>query len=337
MLYSEHYRTIFLSIAVSFFIFLSFPSILHSQTSEPDAVFILRGSTKLQSGKAAERVDLELKKNGKTISKIFSAKNGKYSLEMEISILDRNSEYVLYISQVGTVPKSISINTYISPEEYSSNTFPNYIFDLEIKMIEKTGNDIIIEGPSGKIIWDNSQHAFTFDQSYAKIIRKKEDNPEKYLADKNRKQELEAARKKDEEARLKAEAEAAFLTEQKLKRDAEKDFETNAEAMKKNLIKKKYRDSIDSARGVNNSKINLALKNPVKEIFSDAVDQNAFDGTGMYSINIAKRSIKEIQEKMNKEKATNLSAKYETNNTLTSLLNMIDEDEKNNKNANKQQ
>ena len=333
MLYSENYRNIFFTIAVSFFLFSFFPLLSFSQTSEPDAILVLRGNTRLQSGKPAERVDLELKKNGQTVEKTFSGKNGKYSLEMDISILDKNSEYVLYITQIGTVPKSITINTYISPDEYIANTFPKYIFDLEIKMIEKTSDDIVIEGPSGKIIWDNSQHSFTFVQSYAKIVRKTEDNPDKYLAEKNKKQELDAARKKaEEEARLKAEAEAKLLAQQKSKEDAEKIIQKNMEAMKQNLRKKHTQDSLDSITTVNAAKATINIKKSVREISPDDVDQDSFDGIGTYSINIAKRALKVAQEKINKEKATNLSAKYETNNTLTSLLNMIDEDEKNQKN-----
>jgi len=331
MLYSDYHRNIYFAIAVSFFIFSS--SLLSfSQVSEPDAVFVLRGNTRLQSGKAAERVDLELKKNGQTVKKTISGKNGKYYLEMDISILDKNSDYVLYITQVGTVSKSISINTYISPDEYIANTFPRYIFDLEIKMIEKTGNDIVLEGPSGRINWDDSQDSFIFDQSYAKIIRKTEDNPDKYLADKNKKQESEAARKKaEEEARLKAEAEAKLLAEQKSKEDADRILKKNLEAMKQDQKKKRVQDSLDSLALATAAKATIQIKKSAKQISPEDVDENAFDGTGTYSINIAKRSWKAAQEKINKEKAANLSAKYETNNTLTSLLNMIDEDEKNQK------
>jgi hypothetical protein len=332
MLYLKHQVNLVFIIAVSFFLFLLSP-LSYSQNEEADAVFILRGNTRsLATGKGMEGVELDLKKNGQSVQKMLSGKNGRYSLKMDISILNKNSEYVLYITQAGTVPKSISINTYISPDEYNAKTFPSYIFDLEIKMIETTEKDIVVERPSGRIIWDNTQHAFAFDQTFAKLIQKTEDNPDKFLADKKKKEEEELAKKKaDEEARLKAEADAKALADQKSKEDADKILKKNLEAMKLEIRKKRTRDSLDSIASVSANKPGIEIKKIAKPISADDVDQNAFDGAGAYSINFARKSLKVAQEKMNKEKAANLSAKYETNNTLTSLLNMVDEDEKNQK------
>ncbi|TAL61492.1 MAG: hypothetical protein EPN85_04670 [Bacteroidetes bacterium] len=331
MLYPKHSGVFLFSIAASFFYFFSSPTLSYSQNApdEADAVFILKGNTRLPSGKGAEGVDLELKKNGQTIQKLLTGKNGKYSVKMNISIVNKNSEYVLYITQVGTIPKSISINTYISPDEYNAKTFPSYLFDLEIKMIETKEKDIVVEKPSGKIIWDNEQHAFAFDQTYAKF---REDDTEKLLEEKKKKEEEEQSMKKaEEEARMKADTENKRLADRKSKEEADKILQKNLEAMKLEMRKKRMQDSLDSLTAVNAGKTIVEIKKFSKPVSPDDVDQNAFDGTGAYSINIAKKSLKASQEKMNRKKAANLSAKYETNNTLTSLLNRVDEYEKNEK------
>ncbi len=65
-----------------------------------------------------------------------------------------------------------------------------------------------------------------------------------------------------------------------------------------------------------------------KPISPENVDQNAFDGTDAYSINSAMKVQKVYKEKMNREKAQNLFAKYETSNVLTSLLDVVDEEDK---------
>ncbi len=323
----------FFILTVSFFIScFSLSSYSQTTSTEVEAIFILRGNTRTQAGKSSEGVNLELKKEGKTIEKIVTPKNGKYYLQMNISIVNKNNEYILYITQSGTVPKSISINTYISPEEFSANTFPRYLFDLEIKMIETSETDIIIQRASGRIHWDAEQHAFAFDQSYAKIIQKETDNTDKALADKKKKEEEELAKKKaEEEAKLKAEEDAKLLAERKAKEDADKAIQKNLAAIKIELKKKRMQDSLDSIASTKPVTATLEIKKFSKPISAKDVDENAFDGTGTYSINIAKKNIKAAQEKLNKKKASNLAAKYETNNTLTSLLNMADEFEKNQK------
>src|SRR3990170_4203521 len=116
---------------------------------------------------------------------------------MEVSTANQKSEYILNISQAGTVPKSLSINTYISKEEFNLFTYTRYDFELEIKMIETNVKDIVLERPSGKIHWDNIEHKFAFDQVYAKIVQKDEEK----MKDENYLREL-AAKKKSEEDEL---------------------------------------------------------------------------------------------------------------------------------------
>ena len=323
MLYSEDNRNVLLAIAVSFSFFLVSPFFAHSQTDETDAVFILKGNTILKSGEGIENVEIELKKDGQIVKKIMSGKNGRYSLEFEISILNKNNEYRMFISQVGTASKTLTVNTYISPEEYSRYSVPRYEFKLPITMTQATTKDIVLEQAAGKIQWDYEHHEFTFAQTEAKIIHRDDDDPDKFLADKKKKEEeeLELAKKKAEEARIKADADA--------KAEAERIVHQNLEAQKQELRRQHKKDSLDSVATAASQVVETKkLEMPISP---DDVDPNAFDGTDAYSINVAKKTLKAVREKMNKEKAANLSAKYETNNTLTSLLNMVDEDEKNQK------
>ena len=340
MLYFRPYRKNIFITAVSFFLFF-LPS--YSQKAEKaGAIFILKGNTKLVSGKNLEGVEMELKRDGKTISKVLSGKNGKYYIQMDVSTTNPKCEYMLYISQDGTVPKTLSINTYISPEEYSMNTYVRYDFSLEVVMLETNVKDIVIEKPSGKIHWDNAEDKFQFDQVYAKIAQKEQDKmkDENYLrelAEKKKKDEEEAAKKKaDEDARLKADADAKAkadeetkrIADQRAKDEADRVLKENLEAMKQAMKKKRMQDSLDSLSALSAAKTHIEINKMSRPISPDDVDQNAFDGTGAYSINIAKKSLKAHQERINKEKAKNLSAKYETNNTLTSLLDMVDEHDK---------
>lgn len=313
MLYSKYPANFVFVIAVSFFPLLTLPPFAFAQ-KESDAVFILKGNTRLPSGKGLEGVELELKKKGQTIEKLLTGKHGKYTLKLPISTLDKNNEFSLSISKTGTIPKSIRINTYIPAEEYATKTFPSYLFELEIKMIETTEKTIVDEKPAGRITWDNEQHAFAFDQTFAKY---REDETEKLQAEKKKREEEERARlKAEEEARLKAEAEFDRLAQQRSREEADRILKKNLEAMRNELKRKRMQDSLDRLAGI--------YPGSLKE-----VDPFAFDAANAYSINIAKKWLKASQEKMSREKASNLSAKYETNNTLTSLLNMVDEHAKN--------
>lgn len=350
MLYKKFNKHFVFLTTVSFFLFFISSFLSHSQTADAGAIFILKGNTKLSSGKATEKVDLELKKEGQTVSKIASGKNGKYFIQMEVSTVNPNNDYTLYITQVGTVPKSVVINAYIPQEEYSLNAYVRYDFTLEIVMLETTQKDIVIERPSGRIHWDNTQHAFAFDQVYAKILQKEEakakedpDKAQKELAEKKKKEEDELAQKKaaedakkkaeedrlkaEQDAKLKADEEAKRLADIKAKEEADKILQQNLEEAKK----KRMQDSLDRLAAIAAGKTTVEFKKFSKPVSANDVDQNAFDGAGAYSINIARKSQKAFTEKMNKEKAANLSTKYETNNTLTSLLDVVDENDKSQK------
>ena len=235
-----------------------------------------------------EGVEMELKKDGVTISKISSGKNGKYSLQMQISTTNKNNEYLLYITKEGTVPKTLSINTYI-PQ------FELHEFNLEVMMIETNVKDIVIERPSGKIRWDIDKHDFAFDQTYANIIRKEEEklkeDPDKYLkelSEKKKKEEEEIAKKKaEEDARHKADEKAKRIADQKGKEEADKILQKNLEAMKQELRKKRQADSMAAIE----SAAKVEIQKFATPVSPEDVDQNAFDGTGAYLINSAKKSL----------------------------------------------
>lgn len=345
MRFPEYKRNFFFSFAVSFFLFSLFPFFCFSQGDATAAIFILKGNTKLHSGAYAEGVDIELKKNGQVISKISSGKNGKYYIQMNVSTTNPKNDYILNITQVGTIPKLLSVNAYIPPEEFNLFTFTRYDYDLEIVMIETKVEDIVLEKPSGKIKWDVTKHGFEFDQSYAKVAQKesdkmKDENYLRELAAKKKKEEEDAAKTKaDEEAKLKADADAKIkadeeakrIAELKAKEESDRILQQNLEAMKQEMAKKRIADSlaeVERKKAVEAANTKVEIQKFVKPVSPEDVDQNAFDGTGAYSINIAKQSLKTRHDKLNKEKAKNLSAKYETNNTLTSLLNMADEHDK---------
>lgn len=331
MLHIERANVFAFTVAVSLFFSLSSSLLSFSQkiSGEADAVFILKGKIKLDNGTAAEGVNIEVKKNGELITQLLSGKNGKFTFKMNVSVLNKNNEYLIYISKEGTVPKTLKVNTYISPEEYSTYISPSFYFDLSITLAQTSEKIIVLQKASGKIIWDYEQHGFAFDQTFAQT---KEDDTERLLAEKKKREEEELQKKKDaEEARLKAQAEFERLADLKEKEDAERLIQKNLAAVRAEMLRKRMKDSLDSLAIANKGKAVVEVVKLVKPISADDVDENAFDGTGAYLINIAKRTLKAEQEKINKEKAANLSAKYETNNTLTSLLNMVDEHEKNEK------
>jgi hypothetical protein len=247
---------------------------------------------------------------------------------MHISTTNKDNEYLLYITKEGTVPKTLSINTYITPEE---SYFAEYYLNLKIIMIETTVRDIVERHASGKIKWDSQEHKFTLDQEYAKIIRKEEEklqaDPDKYLkelAEKKKKEEEEKLRKKEEEEKRKAE-EAKKLAQQKMQEEANRIIQQNFEAMKEELRRKRLADSLSAIEA---AKAKQVLQKPEESVSSEEVDRSVFNGADSYSLNIAKKSLKVAQEKMNRKKAANLSTKYETNNILTSLFDMADEYDK---------
>lgn len=337
---NEPTKAFFSFALVSFFLFQPFASLLLAQDNAA-ALLILKIKTELKSTeKAAEGVEFEVKKNGVVVSKTTSGKNGKCTIQLDVSTSNPGNEYIIYISQAGTIPKILSVNAYVPKEEFSKNPFVRFDKELEIIMIETTVKDIVIEKASGKLKWDNAEDDFVFDQTYAKIMQKEEQklqtNPDQYLKDlakkKKKEEEAEAKKKAIEDAKLKAEEEAKRLAEQKAKEEADRILKENLEVMKKELEKKRIADSLaelEKKKLLETANAKLDIKKITTLLVTEQIDKNEFDGSKTYNINIAKKILNAHKEKLNKEKSQNLSAKYETNNTLTSLLDMVDENAKN--------
>ena len=322
-------KNYFALITVSFFLFfISSSSSSFSQTQKGiSALFVLKGTIKLND-KSVDSVLIELKKDNKFITSAITKRNGKYKFEMDISTTDPKNEYLLYITKKGTVPKSLIVNTYLSKEAFMQRPFVRFDFDLDITLNSISAADIIVNRPSGKIMWDTQKQKFAFDQTYLSTMQKEKEDDGKQsreLEEKKRKAELEAKLKAEREAKLKAEREARELAERKAKEEAERILQQNLEAMKKAMRKQREEDSLAALNKKDD------FQKFVKPVSAMDVDPNAFDGTEIFSVNNEKKSLKALQEKINRKKAANLSAKYETNNILTSLLNMVDENEKNEK------
>lgn len=273
------------------------------------------------NGKPTDLVTLELRKNNQLINKLTTTKSGKYYLQLEASTTMPGSEYILNITKDGTVPKQLNINTYVPPDEFNIFPFVRFDFDLEIVMIETSAKDIVLERPTGKIKWNSKKHKFDFDQVYAKIIQKEEEkikeDPDKYF------KEMAAKKKAEEEA---AKKKADELAAQKAKEEANKILQKNLAAMKEALRKQRIADSLAALEA---AKAKMEIKKFTKPVSAEDVDIKAFDGTDAYSISIAKKALNSEKRKREYKKASNLASKYETTNILTSLLDVVDEQDKN--------
>ena len=79
------------------------------------------------------------------------------------------------------------------------------------------------------------------------------------------------------------------------------------------MMKKHKEDSlaeVERKKALEAGSVKLDIKKFVKPVSEEDNSQNIYDASGAYSINIARKSISAAREKMNKEKAKNLSAKY---------------------------
>ena len=312
-----------------------------------------------------EGVTIEVKKNGASVLKITSGKKGRYFLQIPISTTDAKNDYVVYFSKDGMSPRMIYLNAYLSKDEFKKYQSAKYDFALDQGLYETTLKDIELDKPNGKIKWDAvKDHKFSFDENYARLqageeakikanadayftaLAKKKKKTDDALAkkqsaaDAKKKAEEELKRKADEEAKAlaaqKAKEESDRLAALKAKEEADR-IQREKEAMAKADALKKHRaDSLaEDARKKALEMANASVE--VQEAITPArgnmkESNSGYDVSETYSIHIARRSLSAAREKRNKVKGKNLSAKYETFNILTSLLDMVDEDDKKNKN-----
>lgn len=141
------------------------------------------------------------------------------------------------------------------------------------------------------------------------------------------------ALKAQEEAKRKANEEAKKLAALKAKEEADRMQREKAGAFKKEVERKRMADSLAEVERKKVLEITNAKVDIKKNVRSAEEDEskNPYRVSETYSINIAKKSLRIEKEKRNLKKAENLSAKYETTNILTSLLNAVDEQDKKDK------
>lgn len=327
-----------------------------SQSPQPFAPFTLYGKI-LQDDKPVENVTLELSKDGQVLKTITTTKNGKYSFVMMQDTVNRKNEYIVRVSKEGTVTKMLVVNTYIPKNEYDDN---NFDYQLEITMIPTKVNDIIIQRPSGKIKWNDSENSYGIDQVYAKIIQKEEEqlkeDPDKFLkelAERMKKEEEEKKRKEEEanrkaaeeEAKKKAEEEeAARKAAEELARKAEeqaaitiaKEKEIGKDTLNKDRItvenelvktELKERDSAPDTTRMSPQKIQIRATIPVVNSTPEP-----FDHVTQYQLKKSRIDLEKRKRKEERTKSNNLAAKYETSNVMSSLLDAVDEHDKRLKN-----
>ena len=302
-----------------------------------------------------EGVEIEVKKNGTTIAQATSGKKGKYSFEIPVSTTDAKNDYVVYISKSGMGPRMVSINSFLPKEEYKKYTLPSYECELNVLLYFTTVTDISLEKFTEKIKWDNAkEHKFMVDAAYARGVLgddqkikanpdlfytslvKKKKKTEEALAKKNAAADA-AKQKADALAKQKADEEAQRLAAIKAKEEADRIQREKDELARQELLKKHIADSLavvaaakKKTEGTSTASVEVAeIVTPSRDDKEESKDR--YDAADTYSIHIARRTLSMAKERRSREKGKNLSAKYETFNILTSLLDMVDEIDKKNK------
>ena len=351
------------------FCFLFFLFLIGAKAQD-DAQLVIKGKTLASSRKkglglnngiksveykeeSLEGANIEVKKNGATILKVTSGKKGTYSVQVPVSTTDSKNDFVVYVTKEGMAPKMILVNSFVAKEEFKKHSAATYEVELDLSMLFTSVTDIVLDKPSAKIKWDNAkEHKFTVDENYARSMlgeeQKMRANTDLYfssLVKKKKKGDDALAKKKAaEEAKLKAIEDAKKkeiedaqrLAELKAKEDAdrlqrEKDEAARIAALAQHkadsladLERKKATETADAKTEVKE------IKTPVIQIEKND-SKDLYDAAETYSLNLAQQSLRIEKEKRNREKGKNLTAKYETLNLLTSLLDVIDENDKKNR------
>jgi hypothetical protein len=307
-----------------FFLFIHSFSFSQKKGSAQTAAFTLNGKIFLE-GKPAENVSLELSKDGQLIKKIVTTKNGKYSFAMNQDTMNTKNEFIIHVIKEGTVPKALIINTYIPKEEYDDNT---YEYVLEITLIPTTLNDIVIQRPSAKIKWNETENGFGIDQVYAKIIQKDEErlktDPDKYLkelAEKQKKEKEEEAKKKMENVTLKVVPKVDSIIKEKEDKAPEIVIKKNWNAIKTELKTLPKADTILEKNDKQDTPVQAVA--PVIN-----AKQDVYDESKNYELKKDRVALQRAKEKTERKKNANLATKYETSNVMSSLLDAVDEHDK---------
>jgi hypothetical protein len=297
--------------------------------------FILKGEVEMND-KPAEGVTLTLKRDDIEIKKIITPKSGKFSLEIHQVIADSVSEYLLYITGDGLLPKIMSVNTSVPPKEYQQYPFKHFTYTLQVNVTPLGPKDIVLKRPFGRIKWSSKDAEFTMDQEYALIVQKEVEtikkDPDAFAKEEEKRKQEEAEKKKNEEelaARIKQQQEAEkLLAQQEADRKREEESKVREEEIKKKeadlLITPPIQNPVAEKHVVAAIKTKTAVTTPVKIQNSAPAavsDPAAFTPPIIsYSSVREQRTLRSAQIKGEKTKSANLAAKYETNNVLTSMI-----------------
>lgn len=304
--------------------------------------------------KALEGVKIELIKNSQIIQSIITQSDGKFKMNWEINQVDSNdANYTVSFTNEKMIPKSAKFNTFIRQTLASS-----YDFEFEVFMTPRSEGDVIVDLPSAKVKWDERRHRFSVDQKYANIMKeiKQTEDPEKArkLIEEQKKAEEEAKRAAEAATRKAAEAEKK-ATEEAMKRQVEalrrQQAKLDSLAALEAALQKAREDSASQAAAASLKRSMEALKKQVTAIKKDepaaVVPTPAPKPAVVVTENENEKMVKEVYsirdvkalrartitlpKELQKRKIRNRSSKYETENPLTSLLDEIDEYEKNSK------
>ena len=154
-----------ISIVFLFSICFLFKNTVFAQASSKNApLFLLQGAVK-QKGKPIQGVELLLVKDGKSVAKIITPKNGLYYFQLNKSSTDTQSEYTLKINKAGSVSGVLKINTYIPKDQFT--TIP-YLFYLDITF----NTESTTKKDFGCINWFVEKNEFNFDKNYIPVLEK---------------------------------------------------------------------------------------------------------------------------------------------------------------------
>jgi len=352
------------NIIILFFLLFVCVDVLYSQDKPSNINFNLTGVTIFESnGKPVEGVKLELQKNKQTIETFVTPANGKFKLSTIYVATDSNrSEYRLTFTKPNMVPKTVTINTYIKNPLASS-----YDFRLEVNMIESKEGDVIIDLPSAKIKWDTKINKFGFDQKYANIMRKiqEQEDPKKaqeLIALQKKEEELKAKQEADRIAKEEAAAKAKADAVAKVKADADAKAQAESEAaIKKNLEairlqaeqlakeeadrkakeeaeKQAEKESLKKTLGALHKQVEEIKEEekvapppaPVEAAKPEEAPQQIMvqEVYSIRDVNDVRPQKNLVEKRLKKSLNKNYGTKYETENPLTSLLDEVDQYEK---------
>lgn len=342
-----------------------------SKPKQAVPLFILQGGVKLK-GRPVSGAMLTLTKDGKTIAKMFTPKNGLYYFQMNRSMTDPQSEYILSIVKDGAASGVMRINTYTPEEKY---TAVPYMFNLDIALTPPVNAGVVSKKDFGRIKWLTEKNVFDFDKGYIPVIEKDTKAADSIKYAEKIKEEADLKRQSDSIAEAWAvESEAEAVKKKAAKAAAEKAAEelknknntklTNTGTAKvsktkntantaepgktennkftEEFAKTDTPNSSENAKNLQNNKTDPA-GNPKKDLFfltgvpmeqfkknlpageTDSKNSEGYNAEDEYITNSERNRLLAAKQRYERKKAENFAKKQETNNTLTSLIDAVEE------------